>query len=98
MPVIFYGFTDIIILYKTFFMLQPEAPVTHALFGMFLQDIREIEKRNPRCFRNKYYRYSFSVTGDEKFDLSVEPQTLPKRIEKQIKSLFNARLNGEREK
>jgi nucleotide-binding universal stress UspA family protein len=65
---------------------------------MFLQDIKEIEDRNPRYFRGKYYRYYFSINRNERFDLSIEPGTLPKGLEKEVRSSFDSRLNKDGKK
>lgn len=79
-------------------MSDTGTPRSDALFGMFLQDIKEMEKRYPRCFRNKYFHYSHKVNGADRFELVVEPDILPKAIENEIKLSFESRLNRDGKK
>lgn len=74
-------------------MPRVASPLRDALFGMFLQDVRDIEKEHPKCFENRYYRYAFKTNEADAFELVVEPKTLPKALEKEMKLSFDSRLN-----
>ena len=74
-------------------MGHPTTPRTDALFGIFLQDIREIEQKHSRSFRNKYYRFDYTGKAEGGYCLFIEPDNFPKAVKSEIMQAFDRRLN-----
>jgi len=74
-------------------MEHPKTPRTDALFGIFLQDIREIRQKHPRTFRKRYCNFDYSVGDKDRFNLVIKPDILPKGVKKEILRAFDIRLN-----
>jgi hypothetical protein len=75
-------------------MKPVRTPMTDALFGIFMQDVRIIRIRHSRSFRNKYYRFEYEEVDNDGYLLRIEPDTIPKTIRKEILEAFNHRLNA----
>ena len=74
-------------------MGHPTTPRTDALFGVFLQDIREIRQKHPKSFGNKYYRFDYAGRTRDEYGLLVEPDDFPKSVKREIMQAFALRLN-----
>jgi hypothetical protein len=74
-------------------MKQLSTPQSKALFGVFLQDVKEIEKKYPKYFKNKYPKFECHEIDGKGFGLSFEPYKFPRNIKKDILKAFNSRLN-----
>jgi len=74
-------------------MEHPKTPTTDALFGVFLQDIREIKQRHPRSFGKRYCNFDYAAGGKDRFNLVIKPDTFPKAVKKEILQAFDVRLN-----
>jgi len=74
-------------------MGPPKTPRTDALFGIFLQDISVLRQKHPRTFSNKYYRFDYAVGAEDRYCLSIEPDTFPKGVKREIMQAFDMRLN-----
>ena len=70
-----------------------KTPRTDALFGIFLQDVREIRQKHSRSFGNGYYRFDYAQGEEDGYNLSVEPDNFPKAVKREIMQAFDRRLN-----
>jgi hypothetical protein len=74
-------------------MGHPPTPRTDALFGVFLQDIREIRQRHPKSFGNKYLRFDYTEKSEDGYCLFIKPDNIPKAVKREIMQAFDRRLN-----
>ncbi|HLI93163.1 MAG TPA: hypothetical protein VKU83_06125 [Puia sp.] len=74
-------------------MRKAKTPRTDALFGVFLQDIGAIRGKHPRSFSKKYFRFDYAENEKEGYSLSIEPDSFPKAVKKEIIRAFDKRLN-----
>lgn len=68
-------------------------PRMDALFGVFLQDIREIRQRHPKSFGNKYFRFDYTEKSEDGYCLFIKPDNIPKDVKREIMQAFDRRLN-----
>lgn len=67
-----------------------------ALFGVFLQDIRNIREKYPGTFKNRYYLFEYAEISADRYGLFIQPEDIPKKIRKEIEKVFDLRLNVEK--
>jgi len=74
-------------------MGNAKTPRTDALFGVFLQDIRDIKGKHPRSFRKRYFQFDYAEKEEEGYSLRIEPDSIPKTVRREIFRAFDKRLN-----
>ncbi|MDP4147952.1 MAG: hypothetical protein Q8927_10265 [Bacteroidota bacterium] len=73
-----------------------KTPRSDALFGTFLQDVREIMESHPRIFKKRYYQFDYVVGEEEGYSLVSEPNIFPGNLKREIMQAFNLRLNQDK--